>query len=151
MAAIDAEIRMHLSSEPQAKLEDVARIEDTINTSNMQITGAWDYHSVRIFLRDDDQQVCGGILAETWGTWLHITFLWVEESMRQQGYGAALLQAAEGEAWHHGCRHAHLETFSFQARPFYERFGYRVIAALEDYPPGHTYYYLRKTLAAPAG
>jgi len=44
-----------------------------------------------------------------------------------------------------------LETASFEARPFYEKLGYEVFAALEDYPPGHTKFYLRKRLApAPA-
>jgi len=41
-----------------------------------------------------------------------------------------------------------LETHSYEARPFYEKLGYEVFAALEDYPPGHTKFYLRKQLAA---
>ena len=41
-----------------------------------------------------------------------------------------------------------LDTLSFQARPFYEKLGYRVYGQLEDFPAGsgHTRYYLTKTL-----
>jgi endonuclease/exonuclease/phosphatase (EEP) superfamily protein YafD len=42
-------------------------------------------------------------------------------------------------------------TFSFQARPFYEKFGYEVFATLEDYPPGHRKYFLRKALGDSPG
>ena len=43
-----------------------------------------------------------------------------------------------------GVDRGYLETTSFQARPFYEKMGYEVFAELEDQPPGHTCYYLKK-------
>ena len=43
---------------------------------------------------------------------------------------------------------ATLETHSFQARPFYEKYGYQVFATLDDWPPGHAKYFMRKQLAA---
>ena len=33
---------------------------------------------------------------------------------------------------------------SFQALPFYQKYGYQVWGQLDDFPPGHTHYYLRK-------
>jgi len=59
-----------------------------------------------------------------------------------------LLEAAEDEARSQGCGGVFLSTFSFQARPFYERFGYEIIADVPDYPAGHTYHVLKKTLQA---
>jgi GNAT superfamily N-acetyltransferase len=137
---------LRLSSEPQAAREDLAHIHNSVDEFNMRVTQDRNYSPINIFLRDEDGTVQGGILADLWGGWMHITFLWVEEPLRKHGYGAHLLRAAEDEAQTKGCRHAFVETFSFQARPFYERFGYQVIAVLEDYPPGHTYYFLRKSL-----
>jgi hypothetical protein len=36
-------------------------------------------------------------------------------------------------------------TFSFQARPFYERHGYDVVGTVPEYPKGHELYLLTKT------
>ena len=46
----------------------------------------------------------------------------------------------------HGCAHAYLDTFDFQARPFYERLGYTVFGLQDDYPPGHRRFFQRKVL-----
>jgi len=52
----------------------------------------------------------------------------------------------EDEGRARGCTRAHLDTFSYQARPFYERQGWRVFATLDDYPEGHQRFFLRKDL-----
>jgi len=75
-----------------------------------------------------------------------MTFLWVAEPLRGQGYGERLLQAAEDEARAHGCQGVFLETLGFQARPFYERYGYEVFAELPDRPAGYTSYFMKKAL-----
>jgi hypothetical protein len=49
--------------------------------------------------------------------------------------------AAEAYARERGCRHVQLSTFSFQARPFYEKHGYEVFATLENCPVGHCDYF----------
>jgi hypothetical protein len=45
-----------------------------------------------------------------------------------------------------GCIGARLDTWGFQAKPFYEALGYTVFGVLEDYPPGETEYLLAKRL-----
>jgi hypothetical protein len=52
----------------------------------------------------------------------------------------------EQEAKRLGCKHAHVDTYSFEARPFYERRGYELFATLEDYPKGHRKHFLKKAL-----
>ena len=74
------------------------------------------------------------------------TSLWVSEAHRRQGLGLRLLQAAETEARRRGCRHAQLWTFDFQARPFYERHGFRLFGTLDGYPNGHRSFFMRKDL-----
>jgi GNAT superfamily N-acetyltransferase len=105
--------------------------------------------------RRGDGTLVGGVVGETlWGStgdgWFQLALLWVVESARRQGVGRQLLHAAEREAARRGCRHVALDTFDFQARPFYERAGYSVFGTQEHYPPGHRRYFLRKTLVAGA-
>jgi len=57
-----------------------------------------------------------------------------------------LLGVIEAEAVRSGCRYAHLDTYSFEARPFYEKHGYSLFAALDDYPVGFRKYFLKKRL-----
>jgi ribosomal protein S18 acetylase RimI-like enzyme len=66
--------------------------------------------------------------------------------MRGAGAGRRLMMEAEAEALRRGCCAAELDTFSFQARGFYERLGYSVFGALEDYAPGQSRFYMRKRL-----
>jgi GNAT superfamily N-acetyltransferase len=104
-----------------------------------------------IFLRDDGGGVVGGLRAVTvWG-WLEIKWLWIAELHRRQGHGRRLVAAAEREAVGRGCRHAWLDTFDFHAPEFYARLGYTVFGTLEDFPRGHTRYFLRKMKLEPAG
>ena len=66
--------------------------------------------------------------------------------LRRLGHGRALLRMAEAEARTRGCSHVMLTTYSFQARGFYEKEGYRVVGEMAGYPPGTTYYWMRKDL-----
>jgi N-acylglucosamine-6-phosphate 2-epimerase len=97
-------------------------------------------------LLDEHGAIVGGLFGSTQWDWLHIGVLWVAEELRGKGYGTRLVGDAEVEAKRRGCRHVRLGTFSFQARGFYEKLGYRVVGELEGYPPGHTDYLMRKDL-----
>ena len=46
-----------------------------------------------------------------------------------------------------GCRNAHLDTYSLEVRPFYEKNDHEVFATLDGFPPGHQKRFLRKKLA----
>jgi len=93
-------------------------------------------------------EIQGGLWSRTMYQWLYVNLLFVPEPLRRQGFGSTLMRRAEAEAVARGCRGALVDTFSFQARPFYERLGYRVFATVEDYPPGHAYFSMQKPLGA---
>lgn len=103
-----------------------------------------DWRRMAFFVRGPDQEIHGGLLGHTHWGWLYVSHLWVDEAVRGQGFGAELLRRSEVEALRRGCRAAHLDTFSFQARGFYESHGYQVFGSLADFPPGHTRYFMRK-------
>ena len=105
------------------------------------------FHAVS---RDDAGELNGGLRASCYWNTLHIELLWLAEQSRGTGIGRRLLAAAERFAVEQGCELALVETTSWQARPFYEKNGYDLMATLEGRPKGHASYYLRKTLSAKA-
>lgn len=97
-------------------------------------------------IRDDLGAVAGGLWGCTVFEWLHVQMLFVPEKLRRLGVGSALMAAAEAAARERGCRGAYVDTFSFQAAPFYRKLGFTLFGVLEDYPPGHQQLYFRKFL-----
>jgi GNAT superfamily N-acetyltransferase len=128
--------------------EDVRAIEAGLEAHNSLYAPPLNYRPLTITLRTADGTLVGGLLGETYWSWLYVRILWLDEHVRGQGYGSRLLAQAEEEAVRRGCGHAHLDTMSFQALSFYERHGYTVFGVLHDVPPGHSRYSLQKELQA---
>jgi GNAT superfamily N-acetyltransferase len=138
---------VRIVSEPQGSSGDATFVREGLALFNVATTGDSYYSPLAIFLKDERGAVLGGALGHVFGGWLDLESLWVMEPFRGQGYGGKLLKAAEDEARTQGCHGVFLTTFSFQAKPFYEKFGYEVVAEIPDYPKGHSYYALKKRLA----
>src|SRR5579859_2075713 len=113
---------------------------------NQEATGAAPSRSLAVLLKQADGTTAGGLLGRTWGGWLYVELLYVPDAARGTGLGRALMARAEAEARARGCRGIWLDTFSFQARGFYEKLGFTVIGRLDDYPPGHQRFFLQKRL-----
>jgi GNAT superfamily N-acetyltransferase len=90
------------------------------------------------------RRVTGGLWGVSYYDWLFIDLLVVPEALRGQGLGTRLLRQAEEIARARNCIGMWLDTFSFQARPFYERFGFRVFGEIPEYPPGHSRFFMMK-------
>ncbi|WP_198372668.1 GNAT family N-acetyltransferase [Roseomonas rosulenta] len=86
----------------------------------------------------------GGAFGWCYGAWYFLRYLYLPEDLRGGGLGARLIALLEAEARARGCIGAWIDTFSFQARPFYEKQGYAVFGTLEDQPPGHARHFLFK-------
>ena len=138
-------VTIGVEEEPAARVR--AMILAGLVAHNRRHAEAPDFAPLVLAARDESGAVIGGLVGQTGWRWLHVELLWVDESHRRRGIGAALLRAAERAAAARGCRHVDLDTFDFQARPFYERLGYSVFGVQDDYPPGHRRYYLRRTIA----
>lgn len=113
---------------------------------NTTRAGAPSPRTLALLIRDEAGEVTGGLWARTGWEWLFVELLFIPKDRRGSGLGAQLMRRAEEEAVRRGCRHAWLDTFSFQARGFYEKLGYRCFGSLDDYPPGHSRFFLQKTL-----
>lgn len=102
--------------------------------------------SIAIFVHDENGNVIGGISGETHGNWLEISILWVDEKLRGKKIGSKLLKDVEAEAIKRGCQYSFLNSFSFQARDFYIKLGYKEVFTLEEYPLTSKRHYFVKQL-----
>lgn len=99
-----------------------------------------------VFARDDDNQVIGGIRASAYWNTLHIELLWLSEATRGSGVGSEMVKQAEAFAVENGIEQCLVTTTSWQAKPFYEKNGYTLMATLPDYPKGQASHFLTKKL-----
>ena len=103
--------------------------------------------NISFILRDEREKILGGITGTIFWYHLHIDFLWVDESLRGKGYGRQLLHNIEEIARENKCNLIQLDTFSFQAPNFYQRYGYEVVGVIEEHPNKvNQQYYLSKRL-----
>jgi len=143
----DVNDELILTSELHPLATDVQVVRDGLLAFNVEHVGLEPRSgSLNLFLRNPRGQVIGGLLGGwRWG-WLYIDKLWIQAEYRKLGGGSSLLKGAEAEAIAAGCTDAVVDTFSFQARGFYERHGYEVYATLEGFPPGHRQLFFHKKL-----
>lgn len=140
--------RLRITVEPHAEDSHKEFIRENLGLYSIAMTGSEEYYTVAVFLRGAHDEILGGVLGEIWGQWMFVSHVWLAAPLRRGGYGSKLLAAAERYAVEKGCGNAWLTTSSFQARPFYEKFGYELFATLDEFPPGHKLYFLKKQLAA---
>lgn len=101
---------------------------------------------VAIVVRDEAGAITGGLWGMIGYRWLFIQYLALPPASRGQGIGRRLMLQAEAEARAEDCIGIWLDTFSFQARGFYEKLGYRVFGDIPDFPPGQTRFFLTKRI-----
>jgi len=135
-------IEVKLKADP----EEARAIDAGLKQFNDQFSEDDNHLELAVVLRDEQGQLAGGLLADTGWRWVHINTLWIREDVRRLGFGRKLLEMAEQEAIRRGCRHSQLETHDFQALGFYQKRGYILFAQLDDFPPEHIKYFLKKEL-----
>ncbi len=130
------------------ELEETAAISQGLRDFNTEFLGHQESNRFAVYLKDDNEQVIGGVIA-----WmrpgiqlLYIDSIWLSEESRNQGYGKKLMLAAEAEGKKYGCTHAQVDTLSFQAEPFYQKLGYKRIGVIKKYYGEHDAIFLRKDL-----
>jgi len=137
-----------VSSDAKKREVEAQRIHVGVRDFNVSILGEADSLPLHVFVRGDTGDVIGGLVGATYWEWLHTESLWVGDQHRRRGYATRILQLAEAEAVRRGCQNAFLDTFSFQARPLYEKLGYRVVGTIGGFPSGYERHFMVKALGA---
>ena len=122
--------RTTLTIESVATPADAAAVARGLLLFNEAMLGPANEQPVTLIVRDPEGEVVGGLLGTIRWKWLYVAKLWVAESQRGSGLGSRLMQRAEQIARDRGSFAAALDTFEFQARPFYERMGYTLYGTL---------------------
>ena len=121
-------------------------IGDLIRSYNRSKREKAESEPLNLYVEDDKGELMAGLVAETFGNWLEIEYLFVKEEFRGQGIGSQLLQQAESEAKKKTCRYAFVNTYQFQAPNFYQKQGYKEVFTLKDYPYSGQRHYYQKDL-----
>ena len=132
---------MHIRLE-DTESQKAQKIGELVRSYNRSKREAAESEPLNLYVEDDSGELLAGLVAETFGNWLEIEYLFVKEELRGQGIGSQLLQQVESEAKKRNCRYVFVNTYQFQAPAFYQKHGYQEVFTLKDYPcTGQRHYY----------
>ena len=124
------------------KAQEIGNLIRSYNRSKREVAES---EPLNLYVEDEHGQLLAGLVAETFGNWLEIEYLFVKEDLRGQGIGSQLLHQAESEAKMRNCRFAFVNTFQFQAPAFYQKHGYKEVFTMKNYPyTGQRHYYQKE-------
>ena len=126
--------------------KEIQFVRDELKKFNDQIVGDDNHKPINIIIKDENEDILGGLIGGTYSGWLYIDRFWINENIRNQGIGKKILKLAEDEAKQRGCNNVHLDTHDFQAVNFYKQQGYEIKCELKDLPKGHNKYLMTKEL-----
>ena len=135
-------MKLKLENIESERTQELANLIRTYNRSNREPSKS---EPLNIYLEDEQGNLVAGMVAETFGNWLEIEYLYVSDDLRGQGIGSKILEMAENESRNRGCKYSFVDTFNFQAQKFYEKHGYKEVFSLKNYPyTGERYYYTKE-------
>lgn len=126
--------------------DSINEIRNGLVEHNSQYLNGIERNKIAYYITESGKKVAG-VTADIFGSWLLINFLWVDKELRGSGVGSELMAKLEAYAKSQGCTFSLVDTFSFQAKPFYEKLGYECQMTLEQYPVSHARHYLTKKMA----
>lgn len=105
-----------------------------------------EYEEYIFCLKDNCENIIGGVAASKDNERMTINYLWVDDSIGGHGYGTALIKHIEKTAKEKGCIVIWLSTFGFQAPDFYIKMGYELFGTLESCINGYSQYFFKKVI-----
>jgi len=105
-----------------------------------------DTGSFSFVMLDEEGEFVGGMQGYNYYGCCHIDLLYIREDRRKHGHGSELLKQAEKLARKRNCTFMTVSTMDFQARPFYEKHGFRLEFTRRGYENNSLLFILRKEL-----
>lgn len=129
---------------PNPSPQDIQILGDGIQQNALQQRGHEPIDFFAFFLRDEQENILGGCNGCNLYGCLYIDQLWIHESNRNQGYGKALVLAAEKYGLEAGCLFSAVNTMDWEASEFYKKLGYFVEFERRGFLKNSVFYFLRK-------
>ncbi len=136
--------RVALEAKPLGKAKRL--LGKGLDAHNIAAAGPYKDSAFVVGVRDTKGELRGGFWVEVYYESAFLKWAWVDEKLRGKDLGTALMEMAEAESRRRGAVNLWLDTFSFQARPFYEKLGYKLFGTLKMGRPGVERYFLAKEL-----
>ena len=135
-----------INFETDSKHEDIQILNDGIKEHMLTKRNLKPISSFSYFIRDDSGKIVGGCHGDLFFGSVYVGSLWVAESLRGQGYGTKLMQAAEAFTNENVCNFIAVNTMDWEALDFYKKLGFYVELERKGFDKGSIFYFLRKDL-----
>ena len=139
-------MELRIEQSPNPTEDEEHAIVLPLRAYNASKAGVSTQEPIALLIRDEQDEILGGLYGRFFYQWLYIELLSVPEQARGQGLGTQLMQMAEDLAREKECIGIWLDTFDFQAPEFYRKLGYSELGQIADYPPGHKRFFFQKRL-----
>lgn len=124
--------------------DDVDLLTQMIDQETPQYGQATPY---AFFIKDTSGRILAGANGFVFYGNIYIDQLWVDKAFRKQGYATQILNKIHEYGVQKGCSFASLQTMNFQnAKPFYERLGYKEDFCRKGYVQDSQCFFLTKAL-----
>ena len=88
-------MKLKLENIESKRTQELANLIRAYNRSNREPSKS---EPLNIYLEDEQGNLVAGMVAETFGNWLEIEYLYVSDDLRRQGIGSKILKMAERES-----------------------------------------------------
>ena len=113
---------------------------------NQNAIGKIDEKSFMFTLKDENENLVGGVFGNVIPIWMFIDTFVINERDRNKGYGRKLFNMAKKFAIENNCKKIILRTNEYHSHVFYKKNGFKVNSIIEDLPAGYREYTMIKEL-----
>lgn len=118
-----------------------------LKSYNENLIGKYDIRPFVIYAEDENNKdILGGVKGHIFERVCGIHMFWVKQEYRKIGIGTKLLDELVTYAKKENCTILQTDTTEFQAKDFYLRFGFTIVAELPENFKGYTTFIMRKQL-----
>ena len=137
-------MKFNISFEANPHPDDIQALGDGVMAYAKQKRGFTPLEFFAFFIRGDASKIIGGCNGNTLYGCLYMDQLWLDESLRHQGYGTQLVLAAEKYGKEKGCTFATVNTMNWEALGFYQKLGFQIEFERHGFLHDSIFYFLRK-------